>query len=351
MDQTLGAPSIRSLNAAVRGVAVITGGSSGIGRATAQHFADQGWDLGLVARDRQGLEETKRDIEQRGRRAKTFVADVTDSGALEEAATAFEEKLGEIAVWINNAGISFYGRFLDIEEEEFRRVTDVTYMGMVNGTRAALRRMMPRNRGTIVNIGSAIAYRGAPLQTPYAGAKYAVRGFTEALRGELLNQRSAVHLTMVHPPSVNTPFFSHAGARMDGEPSALPPVYEPEVIARAIHLAATGRRREVKVTSATVQMAALNSVAPALGDFLLGLFGVAGQTTHRKDVAELRDPALFQPPRHLSSIRGVWPGRRTSVQLWATAHRPAVLAAGLLGFAASLAVSGRRRGGAPRPHV
>jgi short-subunit dehydrogenase len=343
MDEMLRDPAVRPMREVKPGVAVITGGSSGIGRATAQYFAEQGWDVGLIARDEQGLAETRTDVERRGRRAAVFVADVTDTEALERAATAIEEELGEIAVWINNAGVSFYGAFLDITEEEFRRVTDVTYMGTVNGSRVALRRMMALNRGTIVNVGSAIAYRGAPLQTPYSGAKYAVRGFTEALRSELMSKGSAVHLTMVHPPSVNTPFFSHAGARMDGMPRALPPVYEPEVIARAIHLAATTRRREVKVTSATVQFALLNALAPSLADRLLGMFGVGTQVTHRSDVAELRDPALFDAPRHLSSVRGAWPGRRTSAQLWAAEHRGAVLAAGLVGLAASLAIRGRGR--------
>ncbi len=287
-----------------RKVIAITGASSGIGRATARLFAARGWNVGLIARDEAGLEAARREVVAAGGKGCVAVADVSDLHLLDAAASRVERVLGPIDVWVNDAGVSAYGAFLDVTPAEFQRVTDVTYGGVVNGTRVALARMKPRNRGTVVNLGSVIAFRAAPLQSPYSGAKFAVRGFSEAVRSELLGERSAVRVSMVHPPSVNTLFFSHAASHLDAPPRGPRPVVQPEVVADAIHLAATTDRRDVKVSGPTVQMALANVLAPGLLDRLLGRFGAAVQTSGRTDVAAARDPALFAPPRRTPVAHG-----------------------------------------------
>lgn len=315
-------------------VVAITGASSGIGRATARLFAKKGWRVGLIARGNDALDATRREVIGEGGTAAVAPADVSDPRALERAAAQIERELGPIDVWVNDAGISSFGEFLDIPESEFRRVTEVTYLGMVNGTRVALSRMLPRDQGTIVNIGSLIAHRGFPLQTPYSGAKYAIRGFTEALRSELIHKGSNVHLTMVHPPAVNTPFFSHSATHLKGSvPAAPPPVKQPEVIADAIYLAATSHRREIKVSGITVQLAALNAIAPGLVDLALGWAGYGIQKTRRSEAKREQAPAVFRKGRTPSKIHGPFRARGWSAQMWATKHRGS-LAAGLgLGLA------------------
>lgn len=331
-------------------VVAITGASSGIGRATAQHFARHGWRVGLIARGEENLDAVREDVVTAGGTASVQVADVADSAQLERAAERIEMELGPIDVWINNAGVSVYGKFLDITEEEFRRVTDTNYFGTVNGTRIALKRMVPRNRGTIVQILSAISYRAVPLQSPYSGSKYALRGFTEAVRAELIHDNSAVHLTMVHPPGVNTPFYNHAVSHMPEPVHPPPPVYQPEVIADAIYFAATNRRREVKVTAATVGLAVGNKIAPGLLDFLGGKIGVAPQQTSQRGAAEVRDPNLFGPAKRPSPTHGPFDAESLSVspQMWLNKNRTAVgLGLGLIALAA-LAGTPRARGGATR---
>ncbi|MDQ2801729.1 MAG: SDR family oxidoreductase, partial [Pseudomonadota bacterium] len=268
-------------------------------------FASKGWRVGLVARGEQGLEDTRKDVVARGSAGCVAPADVSDSEALESAAAKVERELGVIDVWVNDAGVSVVAPFTEITADEFRRVTDVTYMGTVNGVRTALKHMRPRDHGTIVNVASAIAYRGIPLMAPYSGAKYAVRGFTEAVRSELIHDRSRVHLTMVHPPSVNTPFFSHSPNRWTDEaPRPPPPVYQPEIIADAIYFAATHRRREVQVGGQTVQFAAMNKVVPAFTDWVLGQVGYAIQKSKNPNALRLRDPNLFAPTDNVHDVRG-----------------------------------------------
>lgn len=317
------------------GVAVITGGSSGIGRATGLLFADKGWAVGLIARNESGLADVRKEIEARGGRAAVATADVADAAALDQAAERIEAELGPIDIWVNNAGAGFYAPFLDITEEEFRRVTETTYFGAVNGTRTALHRMQPRNRGSIVSVGSVAGYRGFPLQSPYCGAKFALRGFIESVRPELVNAGSKVHLGMVHPPSVNTPFFSHAGARMEGVPRPPPPVYQPEHVAEAIWLASTQRRRDVMVGAAGLGFAWSNKLLPGLMDRLIGWTGLSAQQSQDAEAQQRYAPALDQPSSGPQPARGHWGGSEVSPALWLTRNRGAVLAAiGVLGLAA-----------------
>ena len=319
-------------------VVAITGASSGIGRASAIRFAKEGWRVGLIARSEEGLDETRKDVIEAGGTASVAVADVSDSAALERAADHVEAELGPIDVWVNNAGVSVYGRFLDITEQEFRRVTEVNYLGLVNGTRIAMKRMVPRNSGTVVQILSTIAYRGVTLQSPYSGSKYAARGFTEAVRSELLADNSRVHLTMVHPPAVNTPFYNHAASHMPKPVRPPPPIYQPEIVSDAIYLAATTRRREVKVTSSTLSFAIGNKFLPSLMDLVVGKVAMPAQQSDRQDEAiTTRDSNLYEGARRLHGTHGPFDAesRSFSVQMWANKNRSAVgLGLGLIVLAA-----------------
>ncbi len=331
-------------------VVVITGASSGIGRSAAALFGKHGWRVGLIARSADNLDATRKDVVAAGGTASVATADVADSAALEAAAAHIEGELGPIDVWVNNAGVSVYGKFMDIAEDEFRRLTEVNYFGTVNGTRVALRRMLPRNQGTIVQILSAISYRGMPLQSPYSGSKYALRGFTEAVRAELANDSSAVHMTMVHPPAVNTPFYNHAVSHMPKPVRPPPPVYQPEIVADAIYLAATTRRREVKVTGSTLGFAVANKLTPSLLDYFAGKFGVAAQQSDQGGAVAVRDPNLNGPGQRPSSTHGPFDSESlsTSAQMWANKNRGIVglaLGMGLIGLALLAGPSARATGG------
>src|SRR5690348_4124857 len=219
-------------------IVVVTGGTAGIGRATVREFARSGYDVAILARGQDGLDATRREVEQMGRRALAIPTDVADWKAVEAAAGQIERELGPIDVWVNNAFAGIFSRFMDVTPEEYERVTQVTYVGQVNGTRAALRHMLPRDRGTIVLVGSALAYRGIPLQSAYCGAKHAVQGFLDALRPELIHRGSKVSLCMVQLPAVNTPQFDWARAHLRHKPRPVGRIYQPEVAARAIRFAA-----------------------------------------------------------------------------------------------------------------
>lgn len=234
-------------------VVVITGATAGVGRATVREFAKQKAKIGLLARGREGLEGARRDVEELGGQAIVIECDVADPAAVEAAAERVERELGPIDIWINNAMASVYGPFVDMSLEDFKRITEVTYLGQVYGTKAALNRMIPRDRGTIVQVSSALGFRSIPLQSAYCGAKHGVDGFTESLRTELLHLKSNVHVTVVALPGVNTPQFEWTKNIMDREGQPVGQIYQPEVPARAIVFAAHNRRKQVLVGYPTVE--------------------------------------------------------------------------------------------------
>ncbi|WP_198035316.1 SDR family oxidoreductase [Streptacidiphilus rugosus] len=259
-----------STGGAGRRTVVVTGASAGVGRATALQFAAQGANVALIARGHAGLEAAARDVEQAGGHALPLEVDVSDALAVEAAAARAELAFGSLDVWVNVAFTSVFAPFEEIEAEEFRRVTEVTYLGAVYGTMAALRRMRPRGRGTIVQVGSALGERAIPLQSAYCGAKHAVNGFTESVRCELLHDRSRVRITLVQLPAVNTPQFEWVLSRLPRKPQPVPPIYQPEVAARAVAFAADhpGRKQYWVGASTTATLLAQRFAAPLLDRYL-----------------------------------------------------------------------------------
>ena len=276
-------------------VVVVTGGTAGVGRATAEAFARAGWDVGIIARDPGRLERAAEAVRAIGRNVCTVSADVADGAAVEDAAARIEQALGPIDVWVNNAMATAFAPVAALTPEEMLRATQVTYLGQVHGTMAALRRMRDRNRGTIVNVGSALAYRAIPLQSAYCAAKFAVRGFTDALRSELLHDGLRVHITMVQLPALNTPQFDWALNKMKRRPQPVPPIFQPEVAAQAILFAANHRRREVWVKWPTFKAIVANRVAPWVLDRYLARQGYDGQLT-AEPVAPDAPSNLFHAP-------------------------------------------------------
>ena len=263
-----------------RSVVVITGASAGVGRAAVRAFARQGADIGLIARGRDGLEGARREVESAGGRAIVLPADVANNDAVEAAAERVERELGPIDVWVNNAMVSVFSPVKDMQPDEFQRVTEVTYLGVVYGTLAALKRMLPRDRGAIVQVGSALAYRGIPLQAAYCGAKHAIQGFSESLRCELLHDGSNVHVSMVQLPAMNTPQFDWVKSRLPRKAQPVPPIYAPEIAADAIVWAASHRRREMSVGAVTTGVIWANKLAAGLGDRYLARTGFDSQQTN-----------------------------------------------------------------------
>jgi NAD(P)-dependent dehydrogenase (short-subunit alcohol dehydrogenase family) len=325
-------------------VVVITGASGGIGRATVRRFARDGASIALIARGRAGLEAAAREVEEAGGQALVLPLDVADDQAVERAAAATEEAFGPIDVWVNDAMVTVYAEFLDVEPDEFRRATDVTYHGMVWGTQAALRRMLPRDRGAIVQVCSAMSYRGLPLQSPYSGAKAACKNFTEAVRAELIGKGSHVRVSMVHLPGVNTTQFTWGRTKLPKQTMPVPPIYQPEVAAEAIHWIAYSRRRQIYVGVPTVLNVLGERVAPWLLDVYLGKTGFSAQQTDQPLDPRGHDN-LFEPADEHED-RGAHgpfddPAHPHSAQSWLSRHRGA--AGALVGaLAVAGAVASRR---------
>jgi NAD(P)-dependent dehydrogenase (short-subunit alcohol dehydrogenase family) len=265
--------------------AVITGASAGLGRAIAHEFGAAGARVGLIARDLPALEATAAEVERLGGRAATYVADVSDDRAVEAAAASFEDRLGLIDIWVNNAMVSVFSPIKEMEAEEFRRVTEVNYLGYVHGTLAALRRMLPRDRGRIIQIGSALAFRSIPLQSAYCATKHAIAGFTDSLRCELIHDQSNVKAVVIHMPAMNTPQFTWVKSRLPGLPQPVPPIYSPEVGAKVVlHAAVTpSPRREYWVGGSTVKAILGQKLIPGLLDLYLGKTGYKAQQREEPD--------------------------------------------------------------------
>jgi NAD(P)-dependent dehydrogenase (short-subunit alcohol dehydrogenase family) len=303
-------------------VVVITGASAGIGRAVVQAFAKRGAYIGLVARSHDGLNGARREVEAAGGKALVLPTDVSDPAQVEMAAAIVEKEFGPIDIWVNNAMASILSPFLEITPEEFRRVTEVTYLGYVHGTMAALRRMKPRDRGTIVQVGSALAYCSIPLQSAYCGAKAAIRGFTDSIRCELHHDHSNVHITMVQMPAVNTPQFDWIKNNMPHKSQPVPPIFQPEVAAEAIVWAATHKRRELYVGGSTVEAILGTKVAPGLVDRYLGKTGYKSQQTAQPENHH-KQSNLWQPLPGDHGAHGSFDAQAQdySLQLWATENQ------------------------------
>ena len=318
-------------------VAVITGASAGIGRATAREFARRGCKVALIARGRTGLEAAAREVEELGGEALVIAADVADCEAIERSADRVAKHFGGIDIWVNNAFAGIFSRFMDMSLEEFRRVTDVTYFGQVHGTRAALRHMVPADSGTIVLVGSALAYRGIPLQSAYCAAKHAVQGFQDSVRTELLAMDSRVRLAMVQLPGVNTPQFDWIRAHTRGTPRPVGAIYQPEVAALAIWKAAHSSRKQWIVGAPAYQAIMADKVASPLLDRQLANGMIEAQQDSRPVTADRKDN-LFQPVEEDRGAHGRFDdsSRGRSPLLWASEHRGLVAAGAAIAVAAGV---------------
>jgi len=325
-------------------VVVVTGASGGIGRATALAFGARGAKVALLARGEEGLAGAARDVEARGGTALPIPADVADSYKVEAAAEKIEQTFGPIDVWVNVAFTSIFSEFKNITPAEYKRVTEVSYLGYVYGTMAALKRMQARDAGTIVHVGSTLAYRGIPLQTAYCGAKHAIQGFHESLRCELLHEKSNVHVTMVQMPAVNTPQFDWVLSRLPKPAQPVPPIYQPEVAAHGVLYAADHpKRREYWVGGTTMGTLIANAIAPGLLDRYLGKTGYQAQEDDRPESPDrpvnLWEPA-DGPSGHDYTAHGSFDDKAKprSAQLWASQHH-GVLGGTLLGLAGAAGVA------------
>ena len=320
-------------------VVVVTGATSGVGRATAREFADRGDAVALVARGEDALDIAAKEVEARGGRALAVATDVAHHEEVEEAAERVERELGPIDVWVNDAMTSVFAPFWEISPEDYRRDTEVTYLGVVYGTMSALKRMRPRGRGTIVQVGSALAYRGIPLQSAYCGSKHGIQGLCDSLRAELFHDKSNVKVTMVQLPALNTPQFDVVKTTLPHKAQPVPPIYQPEVAARAIVYAADHpERREYWVGGTTTATIIANTVAPGLLDRYLGRTGFKSQQTEEPDDPD-RPDNLWEPVPGDQGAHGRFGDQShgRSLQWWATTHRGLVA----LGAAAAAAVVAR----------
>jgi NAD(P)-dependent dehydrogenase (short-subunit alcohol dehydrogenase family) len=334
-----------------RPVVVVTGASAGVGRATARMYGERGAAVALLARGTTGLAGAADDVRKAGGQALELPTDVADHEQVYAAAARVEDELGPIDVWVNVAFSAVFAPATEISAEEFRRTTEVSYLGFVYGTKAALDRMLPRNRGAIVQVGSALAYRGIPLQSAYCASKHAIQGFTESVRAELLHRRADVHITMVQLPALNTPQFDWVLSRLPDRPQPVPPIYQPEVAARAIVYAADHpKRREYWVGAPTVATLIGDKFAGGLLDRYLGRTGYSSQQTTQPQPADapanLWEPA-DGPDGHDYGAHGRFDDRAlsTSPQLWASRHHGLLgaAAAGLVAAGGAAALLRRRR--------
>lgn len=316
-------------------VVVVTGASAGLGRATAREFGKRGAKVGLIARGVDGLEGAKREIESAGGSAMVLPADVADANAVEEAAASVEREFGPINIWVNNAMASVFSPVRQMQPEEYKRVTEVTYLGVVYGTLAALKRMLPRDRGTIVQVGSALAYRSIPLQSAYCAAKHAIAGFTDSLRCELIHDKSNVRVTMVQMPALNTPQFGWVKSRLKFKAQPVPPIFQPEVGARAIYWAAHHSRREIYAGWPTVEAIVGNKLAPGMLDHYLGKTGFDSQQTDEPEDPN-RPNNLWEPLKGDHGAHGAfdrqardssWELQASFSRVWMSAGAAAIAAA------------------------
>lgn len=318
-----------------REVVVITGAGAGVGRATAREFGKHGASVGLIARGKERLDAARREIEASGGQALVLPADVANAEQVEQAAQKVVDTFGPIDIWVNDAMTSVFSPVHKMTAEEYKRVTDVTYLGVVYGTLSALRRMRPRDRGTIVQVGSALAYRSIPLQSAYCASKHAIIGFTDSLRCELIHDHSNVHVTVVQMPALNTPQFEWVKSRLPRKAQPVPPIFQPEVAARAIYYAAHHRRREIYVGRSTVAAILGEKIAPGLLDIYLGRTGYNSQQ-HDGHEDPNRPNNLWEPVAGDYAAHGAFDSRAsaTSPELWLDLNR------GWLGVAALGATAG-----------
>jgi NAD(P)-dependent dehydrogenase (short-subunit alcohol dehydrogenase family) len=322
-----------------RRVAVVTGGSAGLGRAIVREFAQRGWDVGVLARGRAGLDGAVADVERIGTRAIGIETDVADRAAVEAAADRVEAELGEIDVWVNDAMVGVFGEFLDTDPDDFERAVSVDFLGFVNGTRAALSRMKPRNRGGVVQVGSALAHRGIPLQAAYCSSKHAIKGFTESVLTELLHDGSAVTLSEVDMPAMNTIQFNWVKSKLPKHAQPVPPIYQPEICAKVVVDVAEHPRRRTWVGESTVLTIIGNRLATRVADWYLARTGYSGQQAADVDLPTLT-PNLYEPSNEGDQgARGAFDHRswRITPQTWAIRHRPLVYSA--VGGATAAAVA------------
>jgi NAD(P)-dependent dehydrogenase (short-subunit alcohol dehydrogenase family) len=326
-------------------VVVVTGASAGVGRATIRAFAREGARVGLIARDTEGLHAAAREAAELGGKGLATPADVADADQVDAAAARIENELGPIDVWVNNAMTTVFARVAETTPAEFKRATEVTYLGTVYGTMAALRRMLSRNAGRIIQVGSALAYRSIPLQAAYCGAKHAIAGFTDSLRTELLHDRKNIRLTMVQLPAMNTPQFTWCRSKMPNHPRPVPPIFQPEVAAERIVWASHHNRREVFVGFPTVIAIEGNKIAPALADYYLGRTGFDSQQTSEA-VPRDRPDNLFEPVPGDFGVHGVFgqQAHNEAVTTWVSEHKgTAALAGAALGILAVALKKGSQR--------
>ena len=325
-------------------VIVVTGASAGVGRAAARAFAARGDTVGLIARGNDGLAGAAADVDAAGGRAITLTCDVADADAVDDAAARVEREAGPIDVWVNNAMATVFSPLADLTPDEFRRVTEVTYLGSVHGAMAALKRMRPRNHGTLVQVGSALAYQGIPLQSAYCGSKHALRGFYSSVRSELAHDRSAVWISEVQMPALNTPQFRMSRSHMPRKAQPVPPIFQPEVAARAVLYASEHRRRTLWVGTPTAATVIGGTVAPRLMDLFLGRTNYDAQQV---DEAEepVREDNLWSPVAGDHGAHGVFDDRAhaRSAQLALSTHRKHALLAVLAAAAAAGRAARTRR--------